>query len=178
VSPPSRAPGGPVRALRWTVLFCFLAALLYLELPGYAAGPPIEWRSDLEAALAEAAAESRPAVLSFHAAWCPVCRKLDARSLRAPQVAAELERFVRVRVDASGADPTTAKLLERFDVRGLPALRFVAPGGALLDEPRLLGFVGPEPLARLLRGIGAAAAADDGGGPASRSPALARSTLP
>jgi thiol:disulfide interchange protein DsbD len=155
VTPLSRAAGGPARSSRTAILLCFLAALVYLELPWPPAGPSLEWRSDLEAALAEAAAEGRPAVLSFHAAWCSVCRKLDARSLRDPEVAAELERFVRVRIDASSSDAATADLLGRFDVQALPALRFVDPSGALLAEPRVVGFTPADDLSRVLRGIGA-----------------------
>ncbi len=169
-------PGRPARSLRGIALLCFLGALLYLELPETPAGPPLEWRSDLEAALAEAAAERRPAIVSFHAVWCSVCKKLDARSLRAPQVAAELERFVRVRVDASSSDAPTSDLLARFDVHGLPALRFVDPDGVLLAEPRVLGYAPPEQLAELLRQVGASGGPGPDGG--QRPPAPAEASLP
>ena len=102
------------RALLLTLL---LAALVWLGLPPTPAGPAIEWRSDLEPALADARALGRPAVLSFHAAWCSICRKLDARTLRAPEVAAELGRFVRVRLDAGAGDAASSALLERYDVQ-------------------------------------------------------------
>jgi hypothetical protein len=153
------------------VLLCFLGALLYLELPETPAGPPLEWRSDLEAALAEAAA-----ILSFHAVWCSVCKKLDARSLRDPEVAAELERFVRVRIDASSSDRPTSDLLARFDVYGLPALRFVGPDGVLLAEPRVLGYAPPEQLAELLRQVAASGGPGPDGG--QRPPAPAEASLP
>jgi thiol:disulfide interchange protein DsbD len=149
----SHPPGGPARSLRPIALLSFLAAFLWLQLPVSPAGPPVEWRTDLETALDEAAAEGRPAILSFHARWCSVCRRLDARSLRAPEVAAELERFVRVRVDASASNEATAELLRRFDVPSLPALLFVDPGAGLLAEPRVLGYAPREELIRVLRGI-------------------------
>jgi thiol:disulfide interchange protein DsbD len=176
VSPGSAGPGRPARSLRAIALLCFLGALLYLELPETPAGPPLEWRSDLEAALAEAAAERRPAILSFYAVWCSVCRKLDARSLRAPEVAAELERFVRVRVDASSRDRPTSDLLARFGVHGLPALRFVDPDGMLLAEPRVLGYAPPERLVEVLREVGVSGepGRDDG----QRPPAPAAVSLP
>jgi thiol:disulfide interchange protein DsbD len=166
----SRPPGParrPARARHALVLLALLAALAYLQSPPTPAGPPVAWRSDLESALAEAASAGRPAVLSFHAVWCSVCWRLDARSLRAPAVAAELERFERIRVDASGAEAATGELLSRFGVAGLPTLVFVDSSGAILDRPRVLGFIPAERLLEVLQGIEATGGAPPGGSPAA-----------
>jgi thiol:disulfide interchange protein DsbD len=138
---------------RLAVLLLSLAALLYLNTPSPPAGPPLEWRSDLEAALLQAAERGQPVILSFHAAWCSVCRKLDERSLRSPRVAEKLEGFVRVRVDAGGSDRATLELLERFGVRVLPELVFVDASGRVLEQPRVQGYAAPDRLAALLAGL-------------------------
>jgi thiol:disulfide interchange protein DsbD len=129
-------------------------ALALAEVPWGAAGPPLDWRTDLESALGEARHDARPAMISFHANWCSICDRLDRRTLRKPEVAAELERFVIVRVDASRLDATSQALLERFGVSGVPSLVFIDPEGRVLDVPRARGFVEPELLLEVLRSVG------------------------
>lgn len=139
---------------RTLLVLAVAAALALSRLPWPSAGPPLEWRTDLDAALAEARREARPVLISFHADWCSICERLDRHSLRDPEVSTELERFVIVRVDATTLDPETQARLDRFGVSGVPALVFVDPGGRLLPWPRARGFVGRKPLLELLRSVG------------------------
>ncbi len=144
------------RRLPRSRLILVLAAALALvlsELPWRSAGPPLDWQTDVEAALADARRRERPALISFHADWCSICKRLDPQTLRAPEVAAELERFVIVRVDATKLDPATQELLNRFNVGGIPALVFVDPNGRTLPWPRARGFVEREPMLELLRSV-------------------------
>jgi thiol:disulfide interchange protein DsbD len=134
-----------------------LAAIALLqvpwEVPGRPAGPELSWRADLEPALAEAAAEGRPAILSFHARWCSTCKRLDRRTLRDPRVARELDRFVRVRVDATAMSPELEGVLARWGVVALPALVLVPADGSR-PASALFGFAGVEELLEALRELG------------------------
>ncbi|NRA01520.1 MAG: thioredoxin family protein [Myxococcales bacterium] len=142
----------PRSRLLWVLAAAF--ALSLGDLPWPSAGPPLDWQTDLDAALADARRSARPALISFHADWCSICKRLDRHSLRAPEIAAELERFVIVRVDATKLDPGTQELLTRFGVTGLPALVFIDPNGQTLQWPRARGFMQREPLLELLRSVG------------------------
>ncbi len=142
MSEPRRRPvSAPVLAL-----LALAGSFVLADLPEPAAGPELSWRADLEAALAEATASGRPAILSFHADWCAICRKLDRVTLRDPAVAKELDRFVRVRVDASRMSSETDRLLTYYGVISLPALIFVAADGAVVASPRSFGYVEVEEL--------------------------------
>lgn len=122
-------------------------------LPPRAAGPALEWRDDLEAALADARAAGRYAVVDFHADWCLACRELDLRTLRHPAVARLLSECVRVRVDASRTSEPVQALFERFGVASLPELVVIDPRGEIV-EPRIASVVDPDEAAATLRRAG------------------------
>lgn len=146
----NRAPR-PLAGRAVLVLLLLAGGVILLDLPRPAVGPPLEWRADLEAALAEAQVRGLPVLLSFHAPWCSACRKLDRRTLRHPAVAAELERFIRVRVDTSR--PAARSDMQRFGVWAVPALLVLDAQASPQAHLRTLGFVEPETLLAKLRAL-------------------------
>jgi thiol:disulfide interchange protein len=64
-----------------------------------AADRTLPFVTDLEAALETAQTESRPVFLAFGAAWRPVCRQMEERTLLEPPVQAFADDFVWVKVD-------------------------------------------------------------------------------
>jgi thiol:disulfide interchange protein DsbD len=114
----------------------------------------LPWRSDAEAALAEARAAGRFAVVDFTADWCLACHELDRLTLRHPQVASLLAGAERIRVDATRMTEPVEALFARFRVLGLPTLLVVDPTGAAVEEARITSFVPPEEAARLFRRAG------------------------
>ncbi len=111
----------------------------------------LPWRSDAEAALAEARAAGRFAVVDFTADWCLACHELDRLTLRHPEVASLLAGAERVRVDATRMTEPVEALFARFRVLGLPAVLVVNPAGEVVEEARIHSFVPPEEAARLFR---------------------------
>ncbi len=86
---------------------------------------PVVWRSieDEEAIRKAAFAEGRPVVVYFSAAWCASCGEIDTRTLTAPAVLSELERFETVRIDATDdEDEDVKRLSEKYKVIGLPSI--------------------------------------------------------
>ncbi len=170
--PPSRpAPEGregailPLRKVNFVVasnmpprgaagLALALALLAAGPLAGCAAAGPsrLRFRSDLDAALSEARAAGKPALLDFRADWCSACEDLDRHTLSDPKVRAEAARFVAIRVDCTEPDVSRA-VEQRFGIVGLPTVVFVDGRGEVLRSPRALGFVDADELVALLRQV-------------------------
>lgn len=143
----------------WAVPALALLAAGALLASGYApwsAAPrgELAWRSDVDAALAEARAEGRFAVIDFTADWCLACHELEERTFSAPEPAALLARAERIRVDASRMTERIERLFERFEVRGLPAVVLVDPQGRRVEGARIDSFVSPEEAVRRWRRAG------------------------
>lgn len=94
--------------------------------------------------LAKAKADCRPVMIDFFADWCAACKELDSHTYVSPEVRAESERFVTVKVDGTVDHDVLDALYERFGVQGLPTVAFVNPMGDVLDKPRVTGFLPPE----------------------------------
>ncbi|MFZ5440790.1 MAG: protein-disulfide reductase DsbD family protein [Myxococcota bacterium] len=94
-----------------------------------------------EAALAQAKADCKPVLIDFFADWCAACKELDHLTYTAPEVVAEGERFVKIKVDGTEDHPALDKIYERFGVKGLPTVAFVDPMGQIMDSPKVTGFM-------------------------------------
>jgi thiol:disulfide interchange protein DsbD len=111
------------------------------------AGPAggIEWSYDLDAALARAEAEQKPVMIDFWAEWCAACKELDRHTFTDPEVLAEAENFVTVKIDGTLEDERILALYDRYGVQGLPTVLFLRPDGRPVEDPRVTGFLeGPK----------------------------------
>ncbi|MEN8005661.1 MAG: cytochrome c biogenesis protein CcdA [Candidatus Krumholzibacteriota bacterium] len=89
--------------------------------------------SFIEAKRAEAKAAGRPVMIDFWAKWCVYCKKLDKLVWNVPEVVAEAQRFVAIKVDATTADDEEmTKIKEEFKVSGLPRVIFIDSRGEVL----------------------------------------------
>ncbi len=85
---------------------------------------------DVDAALAS----GRPVVLDFHSANCVYCVKLDRETLRHPDVVAELDGFVTLKVDTTKLPGLAA----RFKLVGTPTVIFFDASGG--EVHRIMNF--------------------------------------
>lgn len=83
---------------------------------------------EINAALIESAATSKPVLLDFTASWCKNCKAMDLTTFQAPEVKAALDGMIFVKVHAEKPSaPETAALMKLFEVPGLPAYRIIRP---------------------------------------------------
>jgi thiol:disulfide interchange protein DsbD len=96
------------------------------------------------ALLDKAKASCKPVMIDFFAEWCAACKELDKHTYTSPKVVAETGRFIAIKVDGTNDHEVLDKLYERFGVQGLPTVAFVDARGAVLQNPKVTGFLPPE----------------------------------
>lgn len=85
----------------------------------------ITWEPSLDAALAKAKASQKPIMIDFFATWCGPCKLLDQKIYPAPEVIAEAQNFVCVKVDV---DKHT-DIAQKYNAFSLPSLVFLNASG-------------------------------------------------
>ncbi len=82
----------------------------------------------------------RPVIVDFHADWCADCKAVQRSVFRDPEVARLVnERFLPLRVDATAGADAVSETAERYQVPGVPAVRFLDRDGAELADLRIDG---------------------------------------
>jgi len=121
-----------------------------LEGPG-SAEAGVTWSDDLDAALILAEIEGKPVMVDFTADWCVACKELDHRTFSDPAVIEAFADFILVRIDMTdNTDPRNQEYTGRYEIFGLPSITFLTPGGEMLREYKVTGFMrAPEFLAIL-----------------------------
>lgn len=122
---------------------------VHTELPAVSTSSPakkIEWRTDLDAALAEAKQHNKLVLLRFTAEWCAPCRVMDARVWpdSAVQTAlAEKYLIVKSDIDVEGSEVIARK----YGVQAIPTLLVLDSDGNELERG---GFMSSQELIKFL----------------------------
>ncbi len=104
------------------------------------------WDKDLVRARSLAAQDHRPVLAAFAKAWSPTCWRMDAHTLRQPDIQRQLTRFNCCRIDAD----RNRDLAEAFAIRQVPTFIVLHPDdGGLLT--RCQGYQSPETFLTFLR---------------------------
>lgn len=119
---------------------------------GAVAAAPAEARVSspkaLDAALAAARQDGRPALVTFTAGWCTVC-KSNEEVMAEPEVRARLAGLPRIVADVTDYGAGARALMERFSVIGPPTLFLLDGTGRELPGSRRIGAVTPDDLSTL-----------------------------
>jgi len=130
--------------VKW-VMVCAIAAISLLPDPAHGARrTQLPFVSDLDEARATARAEGKPLVVSFVAAWCPLCARLRREAFADPGLLSLRENFVWVLVDID-RDPSLAR---SFGVSAVPDTWLLDPHGA--ERGRIVGAIEPAALYEVL----------------------------
>jgi thiol:disulfide interchange protein len=121
----------------WAGLFAVVLTIQWPALKGYyykaaqVAPPPttIEWRTDLDAALAEADRTGRRVLVDFTADWCPPCIAMKHDVWPDDEVERVVtDGFVPVLIDID----SNYEVPDRFGVRGIPTVLVLDGSGEVL----------------------------------------------
>jgi len=87
----------------------------------------VEWRTDLAAAVNQAAAADRVVLIYFHADWCQPCRLMNDATFVNRAVAMYIgQNFIPLKVDDTQGASAVSK---KYEVRIYPSILFLAPSG-------------------------------------------------
>jgi thiol:disulfide interchange protein len=137
----------------WAALVAALIIIQWPVLKGYyyrATGAPapassIAWRTDLDAALAEARSANKRVIVDFSADWCPPCQAMKHDVWPHPQVASAVSAgYVPVLVDA---DNDTV-LAARYQVSSIPTILLLDADGRVVKRNN--GFLPSSGMLRFL----------------------------
>lgn len=99
-----------------------------------APAPGVNWRTNVDAAMVEAAQSNRLVLLHFTTRTCGPCKALDQSVFNQPQVGVALEQdYVPVRIDADVAKA----LVGRYRIERVPTEIIVTPDGNPIASPEI-----------------------------------------
>jgi len=140
----------PFFVIRSAIGVLAVAALIYLAIPREAPKPV---RFDAFAIERFDAAKSarKPILIDFMADWCIPCREMEATTFVDTAVSREANRFVKLRADLTRQDGTNEKIIEHFEIQGVPTTMVIDSSGNI--RKRAIGYVGPDELLGYLREV-------------------------
>jgi len=109
--------------------------------------------SELDQQLALAKETKRPVLLDFYADWCISCKEMELNTFSNPEVGKEMHNFVLLQADVTSNTPENKELLKRFGLFGPPAILFFNSEAGELKQNRIVGYMSPEPFAKVLTEI-------------------------
>ncbi len=106
-------------------------------------GPGVAWKPYSEEILKEAVSLNKPVIIDFYATWCTPCRELEDVTFHDASVVKQAtSSFIMVKVDVTkGGNPVHERLLQQYDVKGVPTIVFLDPGGKEKRDLRLVDFL-------------------------------------
>ena len=109
-------------------------------------GPGVTWKPYSEETLKEAQNLKKPVIIDFYATWCTPCRELEEVTFHDASVVKQAESdFVMVKVDVTkGGNPVHERLLQQYEVKGVPTIVFLDTGGKEKRDLRLVDFLPPD----------------------------------
>lgn len=118
-------------------------------------GPGVSWQPYAQDTYTKAIAAQKPVIIDFYADWCTPCRELERKTFHDQAVVKESAKFIMIKVDLTKeANPDVLRLLEKYDVKGVPTVIFLDAEGNEIKELQVVDYVpGSEFLPRMKRAL-------------------------
>lgn len=116
--------------------------------------------ADLDAAVAAANDQGKPAMLDFYADWCVECIRMERNTFPEAEVQALLGQMQPLKADVTANDDVDQALMRRYGIIGPPGILFFDRDGKELEDYRLVGYFDPDTFSAHLRRVQAAYGAD------------------
>ena len=140
-SPQSTCACSKPGPLRWLLIAVMVVVIIVIAKDKIISPEPdtpaVTWRTDHTAALADAATQSKPILLAFHASWCGPCKQMKRNTYHDPDVITAADRFVRVIIDID----KSPEIPDKYQVVAVPTYIVLSPTGAELTQ--FAGFFEP-----------------------------------
>jgi len=108
---------------------------------------------DLQAAVQQANAAGKGAMLDFYADWCVECIRMERNTFHEPQVQALLGGLQSLQADVTANDEIDQYLMREFGIIGPPAILFFDRQGEEMKAWRLVGYFPPDKFAAHLQTV-------------------------
>lgn len=113
--------------------------------------------TELQQQLDQAQQAGEWVMLDLYADWCVACKEFEQYTFADEKVRRQLSAMRLLQADVTSNDKADQKLLNQFQVLGLPTVMFFSPGGEELREWRITGFKGADEFVRHLEQMKSAA---------------------
>ncbi len=111
----------------------------------------IKTTADLDAALAQASASGRTAMLDFYADWCVSCIEMEEFTFTDAEVQQALSNTMLLQADVTANDEEDQALLQRFGVFGPPTIIFFGSDGLQRNGYEVVGYMKAKDFANHVR---------------------------
>ncbi|MFL6715901.1 MAG: protein-disulfide reductase DsbD [Burkholderiaceae bacterium] len=106
--------------------------------------------AELDAALAQAKAQGKPAMLDFYADWCVSCKEMEKLTFTDARVRQQFESMVLLQADVTANNADDRALLKRFRLFGPPGIILFGMDGVEAPRGRVIGYQDAESFLRSL----------------------------
>jgi thiol:disulfide interchange protein DsbD len=145
------------RVFPWLKKIVGLAGIAIAVVAVLPTTPPaarIAWHPFDQTVLERAKVEGQPVILDFYADWCPPCQEMERKTYVDPRVIEASKDFIMVKVDLTRQTPQGQRLMEEFDIQGIPTLVILNRQGEEIKKERVAGYLGSEEFLEKLQHIG------------------------